>query len=90
MMTLIEFYGDGCPHCAAMEDKVERLQENEDVTVKQLEVWNDKENAERKKKLDDGTCGGVPFFFNTETEQWICGETSYMDLVAWAHGEEGE
>jgi len=85
-MTLYEFYGEECPHCAAMEEKVERLEENEDVTVEQLEVWHDEENAAKLEELDDGKCGGVPFFINTETGDWICGETSYDELVEWATG----
>ncbi len=86
-MTLIEFYGRECPHCEAMEDKVDRLEENEDVSVERLEVWHDEENAERQQELDGGKCGGVPFFYNTETDGWICGEAPYDRLVAWAHGE---
>lgn len=86
-MTLIEFYGDGCPHYKAMEDKVENLQENEDLDVKQLEVWNNDENAEKKAELDDSKCGGVPFFINTDTGEWICGETTYDELAAWANDE---
>jgi hypothetical protein len=75
-----------------MEDTVARLQENEDVDVEQLEVWNDQENAEQKAELDqdqdgDELCGGVPFFYNTATDEWICGETSYDELVAWATGD---
>ena len=87
-MTLYEFYGDSCPHCTAMEDDVEKVQEEEDVDIEQLEVWNDKENAKKQKEFDDGKCGGVPFFYNTESEEWICGETSYETLKAWATGEE--
>lgn len=88
VMTLYEFYGEECPHCQAMEDDVEKLQEEEDVNVEQLEVWHDRENAEKQEKFDDGKCGGVPFFYNTESEEWICGETSYENLVKWANGEQ--
>lgn len=87
-MTLYEFYGDGCPHCEAMEEKVEKVQQEEEVEVEQLEVWNDKDNAEKQAELDDGKCGGVPFFFNTDSEEWICGETSYENLKKWALGKE--
>lgn len=101
-MTLYEFYGEECPHCKAMEDKVEKLQEEEDVEVKQKEVWHDEENAELQQKYDDGKCGGVlenlrfsayaetpwefriPFFYNTETEDFICGETDMDRLREWA------
>lgn len=91
-MVLYEFYGKECPHCKAMEEKVQNLQENEGLDVKQLEVWHNEENAEKKAEFDqdadgDDLCGGVPFFYNTETDEWICGETSYDRLAAWAHGK---
>lgn len=87
-MTLYEFYGDGCPHCEKMEPKIEELQEEENVEVEQLEVWHDEENAELMEEYDEGICGGVPFFFNTESEQWICGETDIETLKSWAAGDE--
>lgn len=87
-MTLYEFYGDGCPHCEEMEPKVEKLEEQENVEVEQREVWNNKENAEKQEELDDGKCGGVPFFYNTESEQWICGEADMETLKTWADGQE--
>ncbi|MFB6158626.1 MAG: hypothetical protein ABEJ95_03095 [Candidatus Nanohalobium sp.] len=91
-MTLYEFFGDGCPHCEKMMPKVEQLEKEKDVEVEQLEVWNDKENAMKQKELDqdesgDELCGGVPFFYNTESEEWICGETDLETLKAWAKGE---
>ena len=87
-MTLYEFYGDGCPHCEKMAPKVEELEKEEDVEVKQLEVWNDQENAEKQAELDAGKCGGVPFFYNTESDEWICGEADKEKLKKWAEGEE--
>lgn len=35
------------------------------------------------KKMDEydtGLCGGVPFFYNTETKKFICGGASYEEL----------
>ena len=87
-MTLYEFYGDGCPHCEKMMPKVEKLEEDEDVEVERLEVWNNEENAEKMQELDDGKCGGVPFFYNTESDQWICGATDTETLKKWAKGQE--
>ena len=87
-MTLYEFYGDGCTHCEAMAPKVEELEEKQDVEVEQLEVWDNKENAKKQVELDDGKCGGVPFFYNTETDEWICGETDMETLQKWANGKE--
>jgi thiol-disulfide isomerase/thioredoxin len=86
-MTLYEFYGDGCPHCKAMEDKVQEIQDEEEAEIEQLEVWNNQENAEKQQELDDGKCGGVPFFYNTDSDEWICGETDKETLVTWVNGD---
>lgn len=86
---LVEFYGDGCTHCEEMKPKVEKLENEEDIEVEKLEVWNDEDNKEKYFEVDgDDKCGGVPFFYNTESEEWICGGTSYETLKAWANGEE--
>ena len=87
-MTLYEFFGDECPHCEIMASKVEKLEEEEDVEVEKLEVWNDQENAEKMQEFDDGKCGGVPFFYNTESEGFICGEADLETLKDWSKGEE--
>lgn len=83
-MVLYEFYGDGCKHCENMAPKVEKLEEQEDVEVEQLEVWSNQENADKQAELDAGKCGGVPFFYNTETDNWICGEATLKELKEWA------
>lgn len=88
-MTLYEFYGDGCTHCENMMPKVEKLQE-QGFEIERLEVWNDKENAKKLKELDDGKCGGVPFFINTDSGEWICGEADMDTMKSWAKGEELE
>jgi len=86
---LVEFYGDGCSHCEEMKPKVEKLEEEENLEVEKLEVWNDEDNKEKYFDVDgDKECGGVPFFYNTETEESICGGTDYETLKAWAQGEE--
>lgn len=90
-MALYEFYGEECPHCQKMMSKVEQLEEEEGVDVKQLEVWHNKENADKQKEFDqdngEDLCGGVPFFYNTETDEWICGETDVETLKDWANGK---
>ncbi len=85
-MALLEFYGLECPHCITMEPLLKRL-EKEGFKFERFETWH---NAENKLKLwdyDKGFCGGVPFFFNTESGKWICGETSFEELKAWAQGK---
>lgn len=85
-MALIEFYGDGCSHCAKMAPLVDRLIK-EGAVIEQCEVWANEENAKKMTEYDKGLCGGVPFFVDTETKSFICGEAAYEDLKAWANGK---
>ncbi len=83
---LLEFYGTECSHCQKMAPLVERLEKEMGVRVEKYEVWHNEENAEKMKEYDKGYCGGVPFFYNTETNDYICGEVPYEELAHWAHG----
>jgi hypothetical protein len=69
-----------------MHDLVVRLQKEEGIKVESLEVWHNKENEKRLLELDKDMCEGVPFFYNTKTKKWICGEADYKELKAWALG----
>jgi len=80
---LLEFYGEECPHCMKMEPLVSQLEKEEGVTVEKYETWHNPENAKKLQEYDKGLCGGVPFFFNTDTGKHICGSTSYAELKAW-------
>lgn len=86
-MALLEFYGETCPHCIEMKPMVAKLEEELGVEVEKYETWNSPENAEKQKEYDTGLCGGVPFFYNTESKKHICGSTDYDSLKAWASGE---
>jgi len=81
---LLEFYGKECPHCLRMGEKVERLEKETGAKVEKYEVWHDDANARKMEKYEKGLCGGVPFFFNTDTGKYICGESSYNELKIWA------
>lgn len=85
-MALLEFYGKECPHCIKMMPLIDQLKEELKVEVEQFEVWHNEENASKMMEYDEGFCGGVPFFFNTESKKWICGGTDYDALKAWAQG----
>ncbi len=85
-MALLEFYGLECPHCVAMEPHLERL-EKEGFKVERFETWHNAENRLKSWDYDKGYCGGVPFFYNTESKKWICGEAGYDELKAWAEGK---
>ena len=83
---LLEFFGTECPHCMRMHPLVEKLEQEEGVEVQKFEVWHNEDNAKKMEQYDRGWCGGVPFFYNTETKKFICGETSYELLKKWAKG----
>ncbi len=55
--------------------------------IEKLETWHNEENAKLNESFDKGLCGGVPFFYNTESKQFICGEGSEEDVHKWANGE---
>jgi len=84
---IFEFYGTECPHCMNMKPIVERLRE-EGVEIQSFEVWHNDNNAHKLNEYDKGFCGGVPFFVNSETKKWICGETTYEELKAIAPSPE--
>lgn len=87
MSHLLEFYGTECPHCVRMHDLVIKLEKEEGVKVDTFEVWHNEENAKKLEELDTELCGGVPFFYNTKTKKWICGEEEYKALKEWALGK---
>ena len=89
MNHLLEFYGTECPHCISMHELVLRLKKEEGLEIESLEVWHNKENEIILLAIDNGElCGGVPFFYNTETKKFICGESNYETFKKWAKGEE--
>jgi thiol-disulfide isomerase/thioredoxin len=88
MNHLLEFYGTECPHCVSMHELVERLEKEEGIKIESIEVWHNKENEKRMEEIESfKECGGVPFFYNTQTTKWICGDDSYENLKAWAQGK---
>ncbi len=88
-MALLEFFGQECEHCQKMEPLIERLKKD-GYQIETYETWHDAENKLKLWDYDKGFCGGVPFFYNTESNRWICGEADYDDLKAWADGKGGE
>ena len=82
---LLFFYGQECSNCHTMFPLVEKLEKETEVKIEKYETWHNEENAKKLSQYDQGFCGGVPFFFNTETKKHICGETSYEELKEWAN-----
>lgn len=87
--VLLEFYGTECPHCNYMRPLVEKLEEELGVKVQRYEVWHNEQNARLMERYDREFCGGVPFFYNTQSNRWACGAVSYEQLKAWAQGKGG-
>ena len=83
-MSLINFYGTECPHCENMKPLIEQLKRETGAFIEEREVWHDEKNAAILKKYDKGVCGGVPYFYNTETGKSICGEATIEELKEWA------
>lgn len=81
---LIDFYGEECPHCHNMDPLVERVEKELGVKFEKYEVWHNEENTKMMKEYDKNFCGGVPFFYNTSSNEWICGETDYESFKKWA------
>ena len=81
---LLMFTGTECTHCHEMNPLVEKLEKELGVKVEKLEVWHDSGNMAFLQKLDQGRCGGIPFFFSEKSGKWICGNTKYEKLKEWA------
>lgn len=91
-MSVIEFYGETCPHCIGMKPIVKNAEQKSKVTIEKLEVWNDPKNQAKMQKYEDiisKACGGfaaVPSFVNTKTNQALCGAHSEEDIIALING----
>lgn len=85
-MALLEFYGKECPHCVTMMPMIDKLI-GEGIAIEKFETWHDEGNAAKMQEYDRGLCGGVPFFYNTESKQFICGEADEDTVRNWAKGE---
>ncbi len=78
-MPILEFYGAECPHCVRMMPMIDKLIA-EGIEIEKFETWHNEENAKKLEEYDRGFCGGVPFFYNTVSKKWICGETDEQSL----------
>ena len=87
---LLFFYGTDCPHCDAMRPLIGKLAFETGITPDERDVWTSQkdfrlmENYQDAVKKDDPECDGLPFFYNTKTGAYLCGEVSYKVLKAWA------
>ncbi|MFA4846078.1 MAG: hypothetical protein WC654_05975 [Patescibacteria group bacterium] len=80
------YYGEECPHCHQMLPIVDKLIKK-GIVIEKRETWHNEENAKQLEKVDGGKCGGVPFFWNDDSEQFICGAASEDRIEDWAAGK---
>ncbi len=67
-----------------MHTLVEQLKKEDSIEVEQLEVWHNEDNMKKLEEYDKDYCGGVPFFYNTKTGKYICGEGTLEELREWS------
>lgn len=79
------FYGSECAHCHDVMPIVDKLIK-EGIMIVKLETWHNDDNADKYRSFDDGKCGGVPFFINTQTNEFICGAADEDRIRQWAVG----
>jgi thiol-disulfide isomerase/thioredoxin len=85
MTDLLMFYGTECKHCHEMFPLIEKLDKEEKLKIKKIEIWHNSKNKKIYDKYNKGMkCTGVPFFFNKKTKKNICGSVPYKELKEWA------
>jgi glutaredoxin len=68
---IILFYGDGCPHCAIVEEYIKENNINDKISFAQKEVYYNQNNA-KELEVKAKICGletdsiGVPFLWDGE------------------------
>ena len=61
------------------------MKEYPDLKIERKEIWHNKENMEFIKECDkNDQCGGIPFYYDSDTKLWLCGEVEYDELKKWA------
>ena len=64
-LNMYLFYGDGCPHCKALENYLgDYLKDKKNIKLYTYEVWNSEENLNKLKDVMDimgSKNSGVPF-----------------------------
>ena len=90
MNEQIMFWARECPHCQKMMPLVDKLEKETGIKLERLEIWHNEKNADLMRSYRSiiaPKCGGqlrTPTFFNTETNDVICGEVEYEKLKEWA------
>lgn len=83
--NLLYFYGKECGFTKKAEPAVSELEGKLGRRLNRLETWHVSENQKKYAEVGgDRSCGGVPFFYNLETKESVCGARGIEILEAWA------
>ena len=87
---LLMFTGTECPHCDVMRPLVIKLFHDTGFSVEEHDTWKHQPDfrlmENYQESINDPDCDGIPFFYNTKTKKYLCGEVSYRKLKEWAEG----
>ena len=87
---LLMFVGTECPHCMAMRPLLGKLTFETGLVVEERDTWKNKSDyrlmENYQEAAGDKDCDGIPFFYNTATGGYLCGEVNYKTLKKWAEG----
>ena len=87
---IVLFYGQGCPHCADVENFIAQNNIDQKVKITRLEVWYNKNNAALLAQVAQ-KCGitansvGVPFLYDGNGKCYI-GEVDVPNFLKTAAG----
>lgn len=76
-----------------MRPLVAKLQFDTGIVLDERDVWKSRTDDALLEKYradiikTDPDCDGIPFFYNTKTGGYLCGEVNYKTLHDWATKE---
>ena len=82
--SVLEYYwGDGCPHCAKVQEFLDGWDKKDEVKIEKFETWYNNDNATKMQSVVDyckipRNTAGVPLLFTTEGK-CIIGDTPIID-----------
>lgn len=84
------FIGTECPHCESMRPLLAKLTFDTGLVIEERDTWKNKSDyrlmENYQEVVGDKDCDGIPFFYNTKTDGYLCGEVNYKTLKKWAEG----
>lgn len=76
-----------------MRPLVAKLQFDTGIVLDERDVWKSRTDDALLEQYradiikTDPDCDGIPFFYNTKTGGYLCGEVNYKTLYDWATKE---